>query len=88
VTIKTQIKKLEQYELKHRSGFARVGALVLTAATLFNLLDLSHDAATRQAKKDIITQSPAILNSARENETMRLPVKLDDGLRSIATTGQ
>lgn len=86
--IKTQIKKLEQYELNHRSAFARTGALVLTAATLFSLLDPGHTGIGRQAKRDVIAPTPYVLNSARENETMRLPVKLDDGLRSVATTGQ
>lgn len=88
MSIKTQIKKLEHYQLHPRSNVARVGALILTAATLFNMLELSHDNSTRQARKDVLGQSSYSLNSARENETMRMPVKLDDGLRAIATTGQ
>lgn len=88
MSIKTQIKKLEHYQLHPRSTAARLGALILTAATLFNLLELNHDPNARQAKRDVLGQAPYSLNSARENETMRMPVKLDDGLRAIATTGQ
>lgn len=88
MSIKTQIKKLEHYQLHPRSNIVRLGALLLTAATLFNLLELTHDNAARLARKDVVGQMSYILNSARENETMRQPVKLDDGLRAVATTGQ
>ena len=88
MSIKTEIKKLEQYELKHRSSFERFGALVLAVATIFSMLELGHDHTTQLAKRDVVFQSRTALNSAAENETVRMPVKFDDGLRAVATTGQ
>jgi len=88
VSIKTQIKKLEHYQLHPRSNAARFTALLIAIATLLNIFELNHDQAARRARNDVVGQAPYALNSARENETMRLPVKLDDGLRSIATTGE
>jgi hypothetical protein len=88
VSIKKQIKKLEQYEVKHRSTFERYGALLLTVATLFGSAQLGHDHTAQLAKKDVVFQSRVSLNSAAENETVRMPVKFDDGLRATATMGE
>lgn len=84
MSLKTQIKRLEHYELQHRSSFERLGAIVLTAATLFSISNVAH----AQDKREALVFGPLALNSAHENETMRHPVKLDDGLRSVATVGE
>lgn len=89
MSIKTQIKKLEQYEVNHRSTLARAGALVLTMATLFSLTDLgAHSTQKQLARHDVIVQSSVIVSPAEKNETVRMPIKFDEGLRSVATTGQ
>ena len=62
--------------------------MALTALTMFSLMELTHTHGNQQYKRDAIMNSPYAINSARENETMRLPVKLDDGLRATATTGE
>lgn len=91
MSIKTQIKKelkaLERYEVQHRSGFERTSTLVLTLATLFSLTGLGHDD-QRAARRAAIVPTVPILSSTEKNETVRMPIKFDDGLRAIANTGQ
>jgi hypothetical protein len=91
VNIKTQIKKLDHYDVHERSHFERIGALVLTAATVLSLILESHDIARRVAKTDMIA-NPEIVTTrppepAEKNEMVRSPIKFDDGLRAAATTG-
>ena len=85
MSIKTQIKKLEQYEVTHRSGFDRLGALVLTAATVFGMTSLGQK--SNDWKREIIARPAYAFNSAAENEMERLPIKFDDGLTSQGNSG-
>lgn len=88
MSIKTQIKKLEQYEVQHRSAFERGGAIFLTLATLFSMTELGqHDATKRVARSDVLANSSIVFNPAEKNETVRMPIKFDDGLRAPATSG-
>ena len=88
MSIKTQIKKLEQYEVQHRSAFERTGAILLTLATLFSVTELGqHDNNKRIARSDVMVNNSVIFNPAEKNETVRMPIKFDDGLRAPETTG-
>jgi len=91
--IKNELKRLERYELSHRSAFARTGAMVLTLATLFSLTGLGHeDPRQRAVNREIIAQFVPVFNpiekNAEKNETVRMPIKFDDGLRATSTTGE
>ncbi len=86
MSIKTQIKKLEHYQVHPRSNFSRVGALVLTLATVLSLVSESHDV-NKQLRRDITVNSNFIASPAEKNETVRMPIKFDDGLRATASTG-
>lgn len=87
--IKKEIRKFERYELEHRSSLERFGALTLALVTLFSLTELgAHSAQKQLARRDIITQPNLVLNPAEKNETVRMPVKMDDGIRAVASTGQ
>lgn len=93
MSIKTQIKKelrkIERYQVTHRSGFERAGAIFLTAATLFSLTELGgHSEQKRVARTDVVAPPNVVLGPAEKNETVRMPIKFDDGLRSVATTGE
>lgn len=88
MSIKTQIKKLEQYEVQHRSAFERIGAFILTIATVFSMTELGHTEDKRnfnRAREAVVAQA-IVFNPAEKNETVRMPVKFDDGLRATATT--
>ena len=87
MSIKTEIKKLQHYQVTHRSVFERVGALVLTAATVFSMTELGNHDQRQLAKRDIVAQQTLVLNSGAENEMERLPVKFDDGLTAQAHGG-
>ena len=78
MSIKTQIKKLEHYEVTHRSAAVRFWASALAVATVFSLTELGHDRTSRVAVRDVIT-TPSYINAA-ENEMERIPIKFDDGL--------
>ena len=91
MNIQKQIKKeliaIERYELRHRSGIERAGALILTLATLFSLTGLGHDDIKQRANRDAVAQIVPVFNPAEKNETVRMPIKFDDGLRATANTG-
>ena len=90
VSIKTQIKKLEQYEVNHRSGFERAGALALIALIVFSTTELSRDANKLRSRVESFAQTNFIahpVDPAEKNETVRMPIKFDDGLRASETTG-
>lgn len=91
VKIKTEIKKLDHYDVHDRSRFERFGAIVLTAATVLSMVVETHDLARKVAKSDIVA-NPEIVTTrppepAEKNEMVRSPIKFDDGLRAAATTG-
>lgn len=90
MSIKTQIKKelraVERYELKHRSAQERLCTLLLTAVTLFSITGLEHEA-QKMLQRTVLAPIPAF-NPAEKNETVRMPIKFDDGLRSVTHTGQ
>lgn len=90
MSIKTQIKKelkaLERYELKHRTALERLSTLALTAVTLFSLCGLEHE--SQKVLRQTALTPAAAFNPAEKNETVRMPIKFDDGLRAIANTGQ
>ena len=86
--IKNEIKRIERYELEHRSGLERACTLLLTATTIFSLTGLSHDGEKRLARSDVMTQVIPQLNSAEKNETVRMPIKFDGGLRATATASE
>jgi hypothetical protein len=92
MSISAQIRKLEQYELKHRSGIERTATIVLTMIALFSMSELGH-VGNREDKRnlaarghDVIAQRSVVFNPAEKNETVRMPVKFDDGLRATATS--
>ena len=88
--IKTQIKNelvaIEHYELSHRSAVARLGALVLICATLFHLSGVDH-ATMPHSRAELSARLAPKVSYAEKNETGRMPIKFDDGLRAVATTG-
>jgi len=90
VTLKKQIQKLNHYDVHERSYFEKIGALVLTAATILSIIAEGHDASKRLAKADVIA-NPSFVAShnepAEKNEMVRMPIKFDDGLRAAETTG-
>ncbi len=90
VTLKQEIQKLNHYDVHDRSKFERIGALVLTAATVLSIVAEGHDASRRLAKADVVV-NPSFVAShhepAEKNEMVRMPIKFDDGLRAAATTG-
>jgi len=87
VSIKTEIKKLEHYQVRHRSTLSRAGVLILVAATVFEITGLGRDHHDL-TKREAIVGARYNLNSGAENETVRMPIKFDDGLRAVATAGQ
>jgi len=87
VSIKTQIKRLEHYEVTHRSSFERLGALILTVATLFSMTELGSDDRQRMVKTETVLQPITVLNSAAESEMERIPIKFDDGLTAQSNSG-
>jgi hypothetical protein len=88
MNISTQIKKLEQYEVRHRSALERFSTLVLAAATIFSLTGLGHDDQRQRATKEAVASVMTTFSPAEKNETVRMPIKFDGGLRAPATTGQ
>jgi predicted glycoside hydrolase/deacetylase ChbG (UPF0249 family) len=90
MSIKKQIKKLEHYDVHQRSHFEKIGAVVLTAATVLSIVIENHDATKRMAKTDVIANPNCVsvnAEPAEKNEMVRSPIKFDDGLRAAATTG-
>lgn len=87
MSIKKQIKKLEHYQVVERSFISRFGAVALTALTLFGVADLGHEHG-QQVRREITLVPHYSLASAAENETVRMPIKFDDGLRAPATAGE
>jgi len=85
--IKKEIRRIERYELEHRSGLERTCSLLLTVATLFSLTGLGHDAQKQLARRDVIAQVMPVFNPAEKNETVRMPIKFDGGLRATSTVG-
>lgn len=88
MNIQKEIVKIKTYEDQHRSAFERVGALVLTMATMFSMTELGHTDDKRNIirSRDAIVAQSVVFNPAEKNETVRMPVKFDDGLRATATT--
>jgi len=77
---------MERYQLQHRTGIERASSLILTVATLFSLTGLGHEDETRrQARQTVVLQTVPIFSPAEKNETVRMPIKFDDGLRATAT---
>ena len=89
VTLSKQIKKLDHYDIDPRSAVERIGALVLVAATVLTMVEASHDAGKQVARRDVVANSNYIASPApaEKNEMVRSPIKFDDGLRAVVTTG-
>lgn len=90
MSIKKQIKKLNHYDVHERSHYEKIGAVVLTAATVLSMVVENHEAAKRVAKADVVVNPNfvAMRNETPEkSEMVRMPIKFDDGLRAAATTG-
>jgi hypothetical protein len=90
VTLKKQIQKLNHYDVHERSNFEKIGAVVLTFATVLSIVIENHDATKRLAKTDIVANPNFVsvnAEPAEKNEMVRSPIKFDDGLRAAATTG-
>lgn len=90
MTIQKQIKKLNHYDVHDRSRFEKVGAVVLTFATILSMVVENHDATKRLARADVIANPNFVsvnAEPAEKNEMVRSPIKFDDGLRAAATTG-
>lgn len=91
VSIKTQIKKLEHYDVADRTQFERHGAIFLTGLIVLGMLELAHDANRFRARAEAFitpTFTSHPIDPAEKNETVRMPIKFDDGLRAPATTGE
>ena len=92
MSINAQIKKLEHYEVTHRSAITRLSALAITVATLFSITGLSHHDQQATTTEQVSERSAASVSihheSAEKNETVRMPIRFDDGLRAPVTTGQ
>lgn len=92
MNIQKQIVKFEQYEVQHRSAFTRSLALFLAAATVLSSIEMLHGDEKRRShetnKEAIVAQAAQFDQSEKteRNETVRMPVKFDDGLRATATT--
>jgi len=87
--LKKELRLLERYEVKHRSGIERASTLMLIVLTLFSLSGIAHDEHSRLVKRAaIIVPTPPVLSSAEKNETVRMPIKFDDGLRAVSHVGQ
>lgn len=85
-----QIKKLEHYDVHPRGYAEKIGAVVLTAATVLSIVVENHDATKRMAKTDVMANPNFVsvnAEPAEKNEMVRSPIKFDDGLRAAATTG-
>lgn len=89
MTLAKQIKKLDHYDVHHRSTTHKLGAIVLTAATILSIGVEHHDAGKRIAKSDVVVNPSFVVKSEvpEKNEMVRMPIKFDDGLRAAATTG-
>lgn len=90
MNIQKQIKKLEHYDVHERSLAVKVGAVVLSLATLASIGVEHHEVIKRIAHSDAIVQSNYIaarVEPPEKNEMARMPIKFDDGLRAAATTG-
>ncbi|HET6924468.1 MAG TPA: hypothetical protein VFH39_01390 [Candidatus Saccharimonadales bacterium] len=84
------LRKLEQLEVQHRTGLERAGALALTALIAFSMADFGHGDDRRnlnRVTKEAVVNQSVVFSPAEKNETVRMPVKFDDGLRATATTG-
>ncbi|HVC36593.1 MAG TPA: hypothetical protein VNE40_04115 [Candidatus Dormibacteraeota bacterium] len=69
----------------------QVGAFVLAGATLFSMVAASKHGPV-QAREIVLQQPTNVFQhvsdiTERENETARIPVKFDDGLRLPTTSG-
>jgi len=90
--LKAEIRKIEQLELKHRSGLERLATTVLTGAVLFSLTGLGHNEERQRTLREVVTSTvptfQPVEKTTERNETVRMEVKFDDGLRALATTGE
>lgn len=86
--IKKELKAIERYELKHRSAFERTSSLFLTAATIFSLTGIGHSDVRQRANRDVVAQIVPVFNPAEKNETVRMPIKFDEGNRAMANVGE
>ena len=89
------LRKLHNFEAEYRSGLVRLSALALTGLVAFGMTELGHGEDRRNINKageSIVAQSVVFNLSdnnltekpAERNETVRMPVKFDDGLRAPA----
>lgn len=92
MSINSEIKKLEHYQVAHRSALLRIGTSVLAAAVVFSLTGLGHDEQRQRSLKEAVASSMTTFipteKTTERNETVRMPIKFDDGLRALATTGE
>jgi hypothetical protein len=82
------MQKHYETETNIRSYPVRIGVLALAAITIFGMTSLGRehtartDATAPHSMASIFTHS-----TERENETTRMPVRFDDGLRNPTTGG-
>lgn len=91
-TLKKQIKKLEHYDVHERTLFERFGSIALTGLLFLSIVETSHETAKRFMVREVIAPITHVSASpepvpAEKSETVRMPIKFDDGLRATATTG-
>lgn len=65
----------------------RVGAMVLIAATLIGMIAISHEARRVLGGLALRPAFAIIEHSGKENETARMPVRLDSVLRAPSIGG-
>ncbi len=72
---------------KRRATHERIGALALAVVTLIGLASVSKDA--KGFYREVVTNPSFAFNqlTERENETARIPVKFDIGIRRATIGG-
>ena len=79
--------KQQLKEAKRRATHERIGALALAIVTLMGLASLSKDA--KGYYREVVTNPSFAFNqlTERENETARMPVRFDVGIRKVTIGG-
>ena len=72
----------------HRSHPARLGAIVLAAITMFGMTELGRHQLVRLESTAAHNVASILSHTLeKENETTRMPVRFEDGLRSPTIGG-
>lgn len=82
-------KHIDEYGAEHRSGLVRAGALFLATVVAISTIEFGHGNDDRRnlnrSAREAVVARTVVFDPAEKNETVREPVKLDDGVRATAT---